>query len=94
MSDNRSTFLAITNAFFLRSNTSFSALLLYLVEKASTRSSSNGIPFFNFSAALATSMRVELRLERWSAEAMIAPCDRNERDWSDREVDCDACARA
>lgn len=48
ISDNRSTFLDMINAFFRRSRTSFSALRLYLVEKARTRSSSDGISSFRF----------------------------------------------
>lgn len=94
ISETRSTFLAIINAFFRRSKTSFSALLLYLVEKARTLSSNNGISSFKFLADLANFGRVVLRLDRWSEEARIAPCERTERDWRDKIVDCDACARA
>lgn len=73
ISDNRSTFLAMIKACFRRSKTSFSALLLYLVENARTCSSSSGIASFRSRAARSNPGRMVLRLERWSADATIAP---------------------
>ena len=84
MSDRRSMFRAIIRAFFRRSSTAFSALRLYLAEKATACSSSLGMSFWRDCASDARSGRAELKPDRWSVDAIIAAVDRAESDCRDR----------
>lgn len=90
MSDKRSTFRAIIRALFRRSSTSFSALLVYLVEKAMACSSKFGMASCRVFASAASEGRVCLRLERYSAEAIMGAFDLAASDWRERRAEWEA----